>query len=227
MATRILLKRGSLGDVRREADGGQDLVVRDWARARPGCGWLARRLARREAAALARLAGLAGVPRLIAIERGRLVRSYLPGRAMHEARPKSRAYFRAALGLVRRMHRAGVAHNDLAKEANWLSTSAGEPAIVDFQLAVCVRRRNRLFRAMAREDLRHLLKHKRHYCADQLTARQHRMLAEPSWPARFWRAAVKPVYLLVTRKLLGWPERRGAEERQRKKGTEKGSDPFF
>ena len=64
------------------------------------------------------------------------------------------------------MHRLGVAHNDLAKEPNLLVTTEGQPALVDFQLATITHQRGRLFRMLAREDIRHLLKHKRTYCAD-------------------------------------------------------------
>ncbi len=76
-------------------------------------------------------------------------------------------------------------------------------------------RRGRLFRLLAREDLRHMLKHKRYYASERLTARERAMLDSPAWTARFWRRVVKPVYHAVTRGLLGWPERAGAEERQR------------
>ena len=37
--------------------------------------------------------------------------------------------------LLQRLHRGGLAHNDLAKEANWLVLDDGSPAIIDFQLA--------------------------------------------------------------------------------------------
>jgi hypothetical protein len=221
MATRIELKRGALGDVYcdmgagsgGEADGDPARIVRDLGPAR--WAWLARRLARREAHALRRLEGTPGVPRLVALERDRLVRTYLPGQALHTAAPPSREYFRRAFRLVCRLHRLRVTHNDLAKEANWISSPGAVPGIVDFQLAVCFARRGRLFRRLAREDLRHLLKHKRHYLPEILTAREHRILTTPLWPARCWRAVVKPGYRFLTRRLLGWPERDGAAERQR------------
>jgi RIO-like serine/threonine protein kinase len=176
---------------------------------------LARYLARREANALTRLAGTQGIPELIAFENDRLIRSYLPGQAMHLSPPPSREYFREALRLVRRVHQARIAHNDLAKEANWICRENQAPGIVDFQLATCFSRRSRWFRLLAREDLRHLLKHKRHYLPDALTDRQRRILAEPMWPARYWRALFKPAYTFLTRRLLRWPERDGAAERQR------------
>jgi hypothetical protein len=215
MATSETLKRSSLGDLVRRNHAGQPTAVRELDAARFGCRWLARSLARREARALTRLAGVVGVPKLIALDRDRLVRSYLDGEAMHRALPHSRAYFRNALRLLRQMHRRGVAHNDLAKEANWICGPGQTAGIVDFQLACCPARRTRRFRLLAREDLRHWLKHKAHYRPDTLTDRQQRLLATPAWPARLWRTAFKPVYRLLTRGLLGWPERRSAAERER------------
>jgi hypothetical protein len=67
---------------------------------------------------------------------------------------------------------------------------------------------------LAHGDLRHLLKHKRQYLPGHLTARQRAILAQPSPLSRIWRATVKPVYLFVTRRLLGWSDREGAGDRQ-------------
>ena len=132
---------------------------------------------------------------------------------MHEARPQSSAYFREALKLLRRLHRGGIVHNDLAKEPNWLCLPDGRPGIVDFQLAWVSTRRGRMFRALAREDLRHLMKHKRTYLPGGLTKRQRALLASPSGFTRVWRTLVKPPYLFFTRRILGWAEREGPAER--------------
>ncbi len=194
-------------------DDGGAAVERD---TRAGRWWLmplSRRLARREARALARLAGLAGTPRLLSFDGGVLRRSWVAGEPMQVARPADPGYYREALALLRRLHRAGVAHNDLAKEPNWLVTPDGRPALVDFQLALVSRRRGRLFRLLAREDLRHLLKHKRSYCPARLTARQKRILATPALHTRLWRATGKRLYTFVTRRLLGWADREGAGDR--------------
>ena len=99
-------------------------VERDTRTAHARVRWLARRLAAREAAALAALAGEAHVPRLLEFDGAVVRRSYLPGVPLYEAPPRSRAYFVHALRVLRRLHRAGVAHNDLAKEANWLIAAA-------------------------------------------------------------------------------------------------------
>lgn len=194
-------------------DGGT-VVRRDLGAARPWTRPLARHLAGREARALAHLDGLPGTPRLLSFDARLLRRTWVGGRPMQVARPADPAYYREALRLLRRLHRAGVAHNDLAKEPNWLVTPEGRPALVDFQLAVVAPRRGRLFRALAREDLRHLLKHKRSYCPERLTARQRRVLATPAAHSRLWRATGKRLYTFLTRRVFGWADREGAGDRR-------------
>ncbi len=213
-----VLKKDYLGSVhivrQLESATPQGLYVRrNTDDARPGLRWLAWRLGRREAAALAIAAGVPGVPRLLRVEGRAVQREYLPGRPMHEARPASAEYFRSALKLLIALHRRGIVHNDLAKEANWLCTPEGGAAVVDFQVAMVSRRRGPLFRALAREDLRHLLKHKRTYLPDGLTLRQRALLDTPGLVSRLWAGWVKPPYRFVTRRLLRWPERVGAAER--------------
>lgn len=209
------LKADTFGAIWRTGAGGGTCIERDLTSAKPWAAWLARRLALREARALGRLRGLRGFPQLRAVHRDGLVRSFVPGQPMYEAQPRDAAWFVDALTLLRRMHRAGVTHNDLAKEPNLLVTEDGRAAIVDFQLASVFDRRSRWFRVLAHEDLRHLLKHKRTYRPESLTARQQRMLETPAWPSRLWRATGKRVYLFVTRRLLNWSDREGAADRGR------------
>jgi RIO-like serine/threonine protein kinase len=208
------MKRDTFGTIALSFEGHEAIVVRDTRPARWWAGWLARRLARREACALRAVGHAAGMPQLLSFDGRVLTRTYLHGAAMQASRPASSRYYRNALTLLRRLHRSGVAHNDLAKEPNWLCMLDGDPAIIDFQLAHISVRRGKLFRILAREDLRHLLKHKRSYLPDRLTQRQRAMLATPSWGARTWRALVKPPYLWFTRRALGWTERNGPTERQ-------------
>ena len=209
------LKSDLLGTTRLVRSGDDSFIERDTRTAHASVRWLARRLAAREVAALRTLAGVPHVPRLLAFDGAVVRRSYLQGAPLYEAPPSSRAYFVHALRLLRRMHRAGVAHNDLAKEANWLVTGVDGCALVDFQLATRSASRSTRFRTMAYEDLRHLLKHKRTYQPLALTARQRRVLLRPTVPARVWRTLVKPVYRFATRGLLGWTERVGPLERRR------------
>jgi RIO-like serine/threonine protein kinase len=206
----FLLKSDTFGTITRVGD----RVIRDTRPARPWARWLARYLMRRERIALAHLAGtLEGIPRILSADRNSLTRAWIEGAPMHLARPHDPAYFRAALRLLRRLHAAGVLHNDLAQETNWLVTPEGLPALVDFQLATVLGRRGRLARARGHDDLRHLLKHKRTYLPDRLTARERRVLARRSLVSRLWRVTGKPLYLFITRRLLGWRDREGAGDR--------------
>lgn len=189
-------------------------VRRDLAAARWWTRGLARLLARREQRALQRLDGLAGVPRALGMDRRQALRGWLAGQPMQSGPPNTAAYFDEARRLLVQLHRRRVTHNDTAKEPNWLVTAAGQPALIDFQLASTHRRRGRRFRLQAREDLRHLLKHKRTYFPEALTARESAILATPSWPARLWRQTGKRVYLFVTRRIFRWSDREGAGDRQ-------------
>ena len=174
---------------------------------------MARWLIRREARALAVLDHLEGTPCLLDATGSSLRRSFIEGDVMQSARPDDAVYFRSAARLLRRMHRQCIVHNDLAKEPNWLVTPAGEPAVVDFQLASYRPRRGMLFRILAREDLRHLLKHKRTYRPDLLTKRERDILDNPAIISKVWMHTGKRLYLFITRKLLGWKDREDANER--------------
>ncbi|MGO1070022.1 serine/threonine protein kinase [Lysobacter sp. CA199] len=167
-------------------------------------------LARREAQALRTVDGLEATPQLLRWDGRRLDRSYMEGAAMYQRPPHGDlAYFRQARRLLQRLHRRGLAHNDLAKEANWLVLADGTPAIIDFQLAVRGDPRSRWMRLLAREDLRHLLKHKRTYCGHALTPVERRVLKRHSWVREIWFATGKPVYRFVTRRILHWEDNEG------------------
>jgi len=175
---------------------------------------IARHLFDRERRALAAADSLGVGPRLLLAGDNFLVRGFIDGVALHVARPHGdRAYFAAAKLALRRLHRAGVCHNDLAKEQNWLRGTDGQAYLTDFQLAFVFRRRSKIFRVAAYEDLRHLLKHKRSYVPDALTASERRVLAHKSLPTRLWMATGKRVYRLITRGVFGFTDREGGGSR--------------
>ncbi len=171
-----------------------------------GVPWWSRPLAlalfRRERRALA-VAGTLGIaPPLLFAGRNVLVRGWIDGVPLHIAKPYGdAAYFRSAKSALHKLHRAGIAHNDLAKEQNWLYGRTVRAFLTDFQLAACFRRGNPLFRLARYEDLRHLLKHKRRYAPDVLTATERRILARKSFVTRAWMATGKKVYYAITRGL--------------------------
>ena len=204
-----LLKADELGRIERVERDGVTLIRRDIGSARWWARGFARRAAAREARALARLEGLDGVPRLLAWDGRVLERSYMSGRPMQVGKPADAGYYRAALRLLAALHRRGIVHNDLAKEPNWLVRDDGTPGLVDFQIAWTRGRRGPLFRLLAREDLRHLLKHKRTYVPDALTRRQRAMLARPAAHSRLWRATGKRLYKLIARRIFGYWDNEG------------------
>ena len=102
----VVLKSDLFGRMTLEQQRGQPVVVRDTGDARWWLLWLARRLCRREARALARLDDLPGTPRLLAAESGRLRREWIEGRPMQVAKPRNPDYFHRAHRLV--SHAAGT-----------------------------------------------------------------------------------------------------------------------
>lgn len=162
---------------------------------------LARALFRHERRALAVAGPLGIAPTLLFAGKDVLVRGWIDGVPLHIAKPHGdAAYFRSAKRALRALHRAGIAHNDLAKEQNWLYAN-GRAFLMDFQLAACFHRGKALFRLARYEDLRHLLKHKRRYAPNALTAAERRVLARKSFVTRAWMATGKKVYYAITRGL--------------------------
>jgi hypothetical protein len=176
-------------------------------------------LARREIAALRAVKGTVGAPQLISTDRDGLIRSWSEGAPLHLARPADPVWYRDAEWLLRRLRRAGITHNDLAKPQNWLMTPNGHAAIIDFQLASRHRRRGALYRLMAYEDFRHLLKQKRAFAPHLMTPTARRILARRSFPSRLWMASGKKLYNLVTKGLFKWSDGEGTGDRIDREGS--------
>jgi len=177
--------------------------------------WL---LARREIAALKALRGVKGTPQLISTDRHGLYRRWTEGTPLHLARPRDAQWYHDAFRLLRQMRRMGITHNDLAKPQNWLMAPDGSAEVIDFQLASRHARRGRIYRFMAYEDFRHLLKQMRAFAPELMTPTAERILARRSLPSRIWRATFKPVYNAVTRG-FGWSDGDGTGDRIDKEGA--------
>ena len=219
-----VVKRDALGRVEKvELDGVRALRRVACGGALPGSRLVARLLAARERRALRALAGLPGVPSLV--DDARLaaatppgarapaardvhVRGWIEGRALHQAEALPVDFFERLDELVLALHARGVCHNDLHKEQNVLVAADGRPALVDFQLASVHRRRGALFASRARDDLRHVEKHRRRYTragrgpAGAATRGEGHGLRRSAL-ALVWRRTAKPLYVFVTRSLLG------------------------
>ena len=214
----VLLKRDVFSTVERGRFRGRDGEVDAVLRRLDQVPWwsyiVARHLFARERHALELARDLDVGPRLLWAGRQALVRGFIDGVALHLAKPLGDVgYFRSAKVALRKLHRAGVCHNDLAKEQNWLRGSDGRAYVTDFQLAVCFKTRSRLFRIAAYEDLRHLLKHKRSYAPEALTPMERKILARKSVVANVWLATGKRVYRATTRGLFNFTDREGGGRR--------------
>ncbi|MGN6764028.1 MAG: phosphotransferase [Rhizobiaceae bacterium] len=170
-------------------------------------------LARREIAALRAVKGMDGTPQLISTDRDGLLRSWSEGTPLHLARPADPAWYRDAEWLLRRLRRSGITHNDLAKPQNWLMTPDGRAAVIDFQLASRHRRQGALYRLMAYEDFRHLLKQKRAFAPHLMTPTARRILARRSLPSRIWMASGKKLYNAITKGVFKWSDGEGTGDR--------------
>lgn len=211
-----LLEHGSTRCIRRVACGCRI----------PGSRLVARILMARERRALAALCELDRVPQLVAdpawaatasadgtvpAVRDVLVRTCLEGTALHQCTGLPLDFFDELERLVRTLHAHGVAHNDLHKEQNILVGADGLPQLIDFQLASLHAQGSRLFASRMRDDLRHLAKHRRRYLRHtrvvDVSPPAELLASPPRPPARrgaalVWRRLVKPLYNLVTRRLL-------------------------
>ncbi len=170
-------------------------------------------LARREIRAMRAVDGVPGTPNLISVDAAGLYRTWVEGTPLHLVRPTDPAWYKDAHRLLRDFRRRGITHNDLAKPQNWLVAPDGMAAVIDFQLASLHRRKGRLYRLMAYEDFRHLIKQKRAFAPDLMTPRETRILARRSLPSRIWMATGKKVYNLITRGLFNWSDGEGTGDR--------------
>jgi hypothetical protein len=214
----VLLKRDVFSTVERgrfrDDSGEVDAVLRRLDQVPWWSYLLARHLFARERRALTLARNLNVGPELLWAGRRVLVRGFINGVALHLAKPVGDiAYFHSAKQALRKLHRAGICHNDLAKEQNWLRGHDGKAYVTDFQLAACFKTRTRLFRIAAYEDLRHLLKHKRSYAPAALTPMERKILARKSFVASAWLATGKKVYRAITRGLFNFTDREGGGRR--------------
>lgn len=175
-------------------------------------------LARREIAALRAVKGVEGTPQLIDVDRDGLVRTWTDGAPLHLARPSDASWYVDAFRLLRAFRRAGITHNDLAKPQNWIMTPDGRAAVIDFQLASRHRTRGALYRLMAYEDFRHLLKQMKSFAPHLMTPTARRVLKRRSWPSRVWMATGKKVYNLITRGVFRWSDGEGTHDRLDREG---------
>lgn len=198
----VLVVRGSEGEA----------VLKDYS----GCDWLFARLIGpllvwRETAALARLDGTRGVPRLIRRLGPRaFLMEYLRGaeKARKQAVTARPEFFSGLEQLVARIHARGVAHCDMRRSGNILVDANGEAYLVDF--VSCALRRpwwhplGWMFYALRQADRDAIIKLKYRVAPELLSETERRRVAHRplGLAARWLGATLRDIFrfLLVRRR---------------------------
>ena len=116
--------------------GDRQAILKDYGRSDPGYRYvIGPLLAYRETQALRALAGVRGVPELFRKVNSRAVlMQYIEGCRAKDMPPEalSDELFDRLYGLVREIHRCGIAHCDLRSRGNTIFGKDGQPYLVDF-----------------------------------------------------------------------------------------------
>lgn len=191
--------------------------------------WIGRVLAHRECAALERLAGIPGVPRLIErFDRTGFVREFVDGEPMAKGRRVPDDFHAKLRSLVAEIHRRDMAYVDLEKCENVLVGADGQPYLFDFQIAWYVAPYwggnlwpLTLFRRFFQHgDLYHLRKLQRRTRPDQFSAEELAASYAKPWYVRLHLIIVRPFTLLRRWILNKIDPRRKRGERGRIDDTE-------
>jgi hypothetical protein len=161
--------------------------------------WMGRFLCRREVRFYRKLQDLPNVPNVVGFvgDTG-FVHEYVEGRPLAQGRDVPPGFFNRCQALITELHRRGIAYVDTNKPENILLGDDGQPHLIDFQISWD---RRFLLRYFQREDLYHLLKHKKRLAGDELTPDELVRVGRRSLPIRLHRAIFKP-YFLVRRWLF-------------------------
>lgn len=172
---------------------GGSLLVKDVAGMQPLIRAVyGRPVVRREARALAALAGMAGVPQYRGqIDRDALAMEFMVADTMSRRLPKERLT-RACVALAERvaaLHARGVVHLDLRQKRNVLVDAAGEVVLIDFQSALVLAAtgwRGWLLRRLAPIDRSAVLKYRSRYAPESLNDEERQRERRRRWFARLW-----------------------------------------
>jgi hypothetical protein len=146
---------------------------------------------------------VAAVPRLMGqVGENGLVHAYVPGRPLGKEGAVPDGFFDELLELVAELHRREIAYVDTNKASNILLGEDGRPHLIDFQISYDVRGlgnnlvNRAILRRLQREDVYHLLKHKKRLRPDLLSDQQRRIVEHKSWAIRVHRFVTRPYFVI-------------------------------
>jgi RIO-like serine/threonine protein kinase len=168
--------------------------------------WIGRWLCRREMRFYSALADLGNVPPLLGkIGETGFVHAYVDGRPLSRDRPVPDGFFDQLVALLRSIHGRNIAYVDTNKPENILLGDDGKPHLIDFQISYDLTElgntwlNRKLLRQLQREDLYHILKHKKRLRPDEMTPEELAGAERQSWLIRLHRFLTKPYFKLRRR----------------------------
>jgi hypothetical protein len=168
--------------------------------------WLGRWLCRREMRFYGKLSDLPNIPAVLAtVGATGFVHAYVQGRPLSKHHPVPDGFFAQLQALMFELHRRRIAYVDTNKPENVLLGDDGRPHLIDFQISwdLAELGDNFLNRwwlgRLQREDLYHILKHKRRLRPDELSPEELATATHKSWFIRVHRFVTKPYFLLRRR----------------------------
>lgn len=159
--------------------------------------WAGKFLCNREVRFYRKLADLPNVPRLVGLvgETG-LVHDYVYGRPLAAGKTVPDGFFDQCMALMAELHRRRMAYVDTNKPENILLGDDGKPHLIDFQISWD----SRFFLSwLQREDIYHLLKHKKKLRRDELTPDELARVTQKSFLIRLHRTIFKPYFFIRRR----------------------------
>ena len=168
--------------------------------------WLGKWLCDRELRFYLKLADLPNVPGIVGrVGKTGFVHDYVEGQPLSKDRPVPDGFFDKLLTLMSELHRRRIAYVDTNKPENILLGDDGLPHLIDFQISYDLYDLDDwpwsrwLLRRMQREDLYHLLKHKKKLRRDEMTPEEMEQSQRRSWLINLHRTIAKP-YMFIRRR---------------------------
>lgn len=157
------------------------------------CAWIGRFLRNREARILRQFRDIDQLPDIIKLYgRNGVIYNYIEGKTLDEKPSIPDDFFDQLRTLLETIHKRNICYMDLNKRGNILVGQDGRPYIIDFQISLFLPAKwcCRLREAFQKEDLYHLLKHKRKLRPDLLT--EEEQIKRPSILIRLHRIVAHP-----------------------------------
>lgn len=160
------------------------------------CAWIGRFLRNHEVKILKRLQDAGQFPKLVkSFGQNGIIYKYIEGKTLDQNPDIPADFFIQLHSLLELIHQRNICYMDLNKRGNIIVGQDGKPYIIDFQISLLVPSRwfKWLRTALQKEDIYHLLKHKRKLRPDLLTEQERIDAKRPSFLIRLHRFIVSPL----------------------------------